>query len=118
MPRLPLLASALCLLLMLPTSCQRNHRSEARLARQQLAHAQALWLADSLPDNDTLLALPIRYYTQHGPDSLLAQAYYLQGELLRRHYYMLRAPMPTSKPLNSARTRGCCASASIWHRPK
>lgn len=91
MPRLHLLASALCLLLMLPTSCQRTHRSEARLARQQLAHAQALWLADSLPDNDTLLALPIRYYTQHGPDSLLAQAYYLQGELLRRHYYMLRA---------------------------
>lgn len=79
------------LLLGMLASCQRPDKSSGIQARKMLSHVQTLVQSDSFPDNDSLLTLPIRFFTQHGPDSLLAQAYYLQGEILRRHYFMLRA---------------------------
>lgn len=79
------------LLLGLLTSCRHPNKSSDIQAHETLVHVQALLQSDSFPDNDSLLTPSIRFFTQHGPDSLLAQAYYLQGEILRHHHFMLRA---------------------------
>lgn len=69
------------LLLGLLTSCRHPHKSSDIQAHETLVHVQALLQSDSFPDNDSLLTPSIRFFTQHGPDSLLAQAYYLQGKM-------------------------------------
>lgn len=79
------------LLLGLLTSCRHPNKSSDIQAHETLVHVQALLQSDSFPENDSLLTPSIRFFTQHGPDSLLAQAYYLQGEILRHHHFMLRA---------------------------
>lgn len=73
------------------TSCRHPNKSSDIQAHETLVHVQALLQSDSFPENDSLLTPSIRFFTQHGPDSLLAQAYYLQGEILRHHHFMLRA---------------------------
>lgn len=82
---------ATLLLLGLLTSCRHPNKSSDIQAHETLVHVQALLQSDSFPENDSLLTPSIRFFTQHGPDSLLAQAYYLQGEILRHHHFMLRA---------------------------
>lgn len=82
---------ATLLLLGLLTSCRHPNKSSDIQAHETLVHVQALLQSDSFPDNDSLLTPSIRFFTQHGPDSLMAQAYYLQGEILRHHHFMLRA---------------------------
>lgn len=79
------------LLLGLLNSCRHPNKSSDIQAHETLVHVQALLQSDSFPENDSLLTPSIRFFTQHGPDSLLAQAYYLQGEILRHHHFMLRA---------------------------
>ncbi len=73
------------------TSCRHPNKSSDIQAHETLVHVQALLQSDSFPENDSLLTPSIRFFTQHGPDSLLAQTYYLQGEILRHHHFMLRA---------------------------
>ena len=72
------------------SSCNKND-AEVRSAVKVLSLVGELCRKDSLPANDSILNFPVKVFSREEMDSCLAMAYFYQGEIQRKNFYLLRA---------------------------
>lgn len=72
------------------SSCNKDY-SDVKRAVNVLSLVNDLCQKDSLPSNDSILNSPIEVFMRENMDSCLAMAYFYQGEIQRKDFYLLRA---------------------------
>ena len=72
------------------SSCNKND-AEVKSAVKVLSLVGELCRKDSLPANDSILNFPVKVFSREEMDSCLAMAYFYQGEIQRKNFYLLRA---------------------------
>lgn len=72
------------------SSCNKND-SDVKRAVKVLSLVGDLCRKDSLPSSDSILNFPVKVFAREEMDSCLAMAYFYQGKILRKNFYLLRA---------------------------
>lgn len=73
------------------SACDNNDRITEQDALMHISQAKICLEKDSISDNDSILDVPIKYFTIHEDNERLAECYYLQGEMFNRNRFYLRA---------------------------
>lgn len=72
-------------------ACQGKDKITEQEALMQMKQAKALLKKNDIPYNDSILLLPIAYFTECEDHKHLAECYYLQGEMFNRNRFYIRA---------------------------
>ncbi len=78
-------------LVLIVSSCSNSKNTEVRRAIMDLSMVKDLCEKDSFPKNDSILNFSVKIFSREKMDSCLAMAYFYQGEIQRRNFYLLRA---------------------------
>lgn len=73
------------------SACSKRNEAEVKRAVQVLSEVKSLCEEDSFPKNDSILDFSVKVFTREKMDSCLAMAYFYQGEILKKNFYLLRA---------------------------
>lgn len=79
------------ILVFIISSCSHRDDADVMRALRILSKVQDMCHKDSFPANDSILNFSVRVFSQKKMDSCLALAYFYQGEIQRKNFYLLRA---------------------------
>lgn len=79
------------LFITLMAACSQRKEAEVKRAVDVLSEVKDLCDKDSFPRNDSILNFPVKVFIRENMDSCLAVAYFCQGEINQKNFYLLRA---------------------------
>lgn len=79
------------LFIILMAACSQRKGTEVKRAVDVLSEVKDLCNKDSFPGSDSILNFPVKVFTRENMDSCLAIAYFCQGEINQKNFYLLRA---------------------------